>query len=127
MIKIVYCPYGEALSEFIVEEYVSNLTKMFKRNDFFRGSERVFEFSTEFPVQCFAYEVMSGTIPQEVISFWDQDNIMDFSMVKGLCEQDIKPWNMTKISDIFEKQMYAGIYNLHYLPEYQTDAGEHDG
>lgn len=122
LIKIVYCPSGDALSEFVVEEYVSNLIKTFKQNDFFRDTEKIYEFSTEFPVQCIVYEVMSGTIPKDTISFWDQDDMMDFSMAKGLCEQDIKPWSMTKMSDIFEKQMHAGIYNLHHLPELQDDS-----
>lgn len=42
MIKIAYYPEGDAFSEFVVEEYIENLVKRFKKNNFFEGARKGF-------------------------------------------------------------------------------------
>ena len=112
MINIIYCPEGDALSEFVAEEYISNLVEMFKQNHFFRGKEKAFKFSTELPIDYLVYHVLSGNIPVSDISFWDVDKQMPCDMVCGL-EVDPKiNWNFGKIVDVTTKILDAGLQNL---------------
>lgn len=112
MIKIIFCPEGNAFSEFVAEEYIANLVEIFKRNKFYPGEEKVFKFSTELPIDYLVYHVLSGNVPADSITFWDEENQMPCDMVCGL-EVDPKiKWNFGKIVDVTTKILDAGLQNI---------------
>lgn len=112
MIKIVYCPEGDAFSEFVVEEYIENLVKRFKRENFFRDKEKIFKFSTELPIDYLVYHVLIGNVPINLISFWDGEQNMPVDMIGGLQTDMRLNWNIGKHDFIIEKLLVAGYANL---------------
>lgn len=112
MIKIIYCPEGDAFSEFVVEEYIDNLVKMFKRNHFYPNKEKVFKFSTEMPINCIVYHVLIKNIPIDMISFWDGEQNMPCDIVCGLETDPRLNWNIGKFSRIIGKLLAAGCSNI---------------
>ena len=115
MIKIVYCPEGDAFSEFVVEEYIENLVKRFKKNNFFEGQEKVFKFSTEMPIAYLTYHVLNKNIPIDLISFWDEEQNIPIDMIHGLETDPKLNWNIGKFVDIVEKIVNIGYANLKAL------------
>lgn len=112
MIKIVYCPEGDALSEFVVEKYIDDLVKRFKRENFFEGQEKVFKFSTEIPILYLSYYVLIREIPIDVITFWDREQNIPIDLVAGLETDPKYHWEIGKFAKVVEKVFYAGCANL---------------
>jgi len=106
MLKIIYGPEADPISDFKVEVYVELTIKLY--NKFHSISE--IRTCSELCFTTFALSVLEGKLPHEEIEFYFKDKKLDFNMVNGI----INPYNETMgfFADVTMKCVNAGIENM---------------